>query len=778
MYVKFKPDLFLEVAELVRFQESLDMNGFRKVLLENSERFGLIKSSLDSSFNNAKVQRDVDNSLNQKTIKIGAISGIDSYGQLITSPQINNFSIPSDDIWYWVRIKHQFSTLESGKVTIDASGNMTGVGTEFTKILRSNQNFPSFIRFTNSVSNTLEYELADIVDDQHAIIVHPAITVGGTADFYAESNLTYEIIGTFTEGPSQDEENKRPFQYDSCLIELVAETVSNTKPAYVQGQEFYIARVKVSLGNLVIQDKRNDYWESKGSVKTLEISNTTNPLIGIEAVRWQNAFNTGDRNIVDIAWGMRSNNWSIDSSQNIVTFFGSSLGGSFKTTDDFTDGDLNGWRLYSSNGKYSKIINSLKQGGAINLYVDQLDVDNFSLDGGVTFTGDQILAVPDADSIEIAFIPEKETLVDDDIFNVSENDKFTFNINTAIGKCLPTVYKDPTCKYIVLFRYKTLKEFTKWTVINSGSYYTEKSFKNNGSLKPVEEVVIYPYTASSIVAFLELTISPNSYKKFKETVYKGDIIGVNTISSFTASQVLELIVGVDKRYQHIVGNITISDNVYISLSRINTIEGNEFRIHFDCDILNIGNKKIMIVDDYASGTLRVLKEFSIADAYQMMNTDGGIVFDIVFDNEGKWIISQSYELGQPFQITMFDNVVNDFFDSSLQGKVKGYFGWEIYQVLSGRMPVGYGSITDGNGNTKVFNLGDQDGELSHKLTIDEMPKHKIKIPASPHRGESGGGFVQQNNEGGGLLDSQEIGGDKYHNILSPYRVVAFIKRKY
>jgi hypothetical protein len=800
MFINFVPDLFIEVAELIRFKESLDSNGFRKVLLQDSVNFGLIKSSIDPFFVNAKVERDVDNSLSQKTIKIGPIAAINNQGNLLTLPITNNLPIPSDNSWYWVKISHQYSSIEKGKVSIDATGNLIGINTEFLKVLRSNQNFPSFIEFVGSTNNPLQYELVDVIDNTHAIVAHPAITVGGNADFIAESNLDYAIVGTFTEGVEAPVDNQFPFRYDSCLVSIVAESVLNMRPTYVQGQEFYIARVKVTDGNLVIQDKRGELWETKGSSRSIELDRSNNnPLIGVESVKWQNLFNTGDRNIVDIAWGMRSTNWAVDSSLNIVTLFGSSTGGSFKTIDDFTDGDFNGWRLYTSNGKYSKVVNSIKQGAAINCYLDHLDVDHFSLDGGITFITDTVLIVPDADAVELTFIPEKEINVVDDVFNVDDNDKFIFNINTPIAHCLPTVYKDDKCKYIVLYRYKAFKEFSKWTPIASGSYYTELSFRPNGSLLPDAERIIQTYISSPIAAFIELQISPNSWKRFKETVYKGDIIGVNTISSFVAGQTLELKVGIDKRYQHIVGDISLTDDIYISLSRLKAVEGNEFRLHFDCNSLSMSDKKFIICDDYASGTLIVLKELTFADAFQMKNIDGGLVLDIVYSNEGKWIVYQNYDLGQPFQLKMIDVPANElvtYFDTtSLLGKKKGYFGWALHSTLnSGRVPVGFGTYTDINGTT-VFVQGESGGEVKHKQIVQEMPKHRVKL----FGGGAGGVDVGVNDTaafdaglGGNSSyriqknvdmnatrgQSSEVGGDVPFNIMQPYFVTVFVKQMF
>lgn len=790
---KFATDLFLEVAEMNRFQKFLDTDGFRKNILENSVSFGLIKSKADLSFANGHVQRDTDNSLGQKTIKIGAIAAIDSNGLFIVSPAVNSFTVPSDSNWYWVKISHQYTSQEVGTVSIDPSGNLTGTNTKFTEVLRGNPNYPSRVKFINSAGNTLEYDVLDVTDDTHAVLVHPAVTLGGDAEFIAESNLFYQIVGTFQSGVAVDNDNKFPFQYDSCNLSLVAETDVNIPPTFTFGQEFYLARVQVSNGILIVQDKRLSYWETKGSSEVIAIEADPNPLVGIEAIKWQNDFNTGDKNIVQVAWGMRSSNWSVDSSQNILTLYGSSLGGSFKSVDDFTDGDFDGWRVYMGNGIYRNVVSSAKQGGAINLVLDVLDIDDYSTDGGVTFIIQEVVVVPDCEEVEFEFIANPT----DNVVNV--NDKFIFPVNEGIGNCLVTAYKDPTCLYNVQYRYKSFKEYSPWRPIVSGSYFTEVSYDDGGNLVDVDDRVIYDYTSDPTIAFIQLTISPNSYSKFANKVFKGDIIGVNTITAFTPSQVLELKVGRDKKYQYITGNISLSDDLYISLSADGAVEGNEFRLHFNCSNFNIGSNKVYIADNYASGVLNAIKTMIQGDFYEMLNRDGGIVLDCVFDNTGHWRVYQTYDLGQPFETTMFDGDLTASFDPvSGEGKVKGWYGWKVSTLMAGRTPLGVGQLTDGEGNVMTFGIGDTGGVFKHQLTTDELPQFRLNVFQA---GGGGGGNIQPNQKmsaDAGLggtpsyriqkADNQSaepslgvtsaVGNNQPHTNLSPYYAIAFIKKQY
>lgn len=786
-YFKFVPDLFLETAELTRFQQFLSDDSSKQSLLNNSVQFGLIRTSNSSSIQNARVERDLDNALGQKTIKISEIKAIDSNGRLIYQPSVRNFPIPADGGWHWLRIRHQFSNLEVGTVNIDATGNLTGVGTKFTEVLRGAPNFASTISFVNSVNNTLEYEVLEVIDDTHAVLVHPAINANGFAEFATESQLSYRVVGTFTGGVAVPNDNKYPFNYDSCFIEFVPEITPNTKPTYVVGQEFYIARVRINAGNLVLQDKRSEFWKTKTDIELQPDLISNNPIIGVETIKWQNLFNTGDRNMVEIAWSIRSANWSVDTSQNIITLYGSSIGGSLKNVSQFVDGSINGWRLYTKDGSHCTILNSIKQGGAINLYVDILDIDHFSNDGGETFIEQTILATPNADSIELMFTASN------DVKNVDE--QFIFPITTPIGKCLVTAYTDPVCLYNVKYRYKSHGQYSEWTPIVSGSYFREVSFDKLGVLKSEDLREVFTYVNNPTLGFIELTISPNSFNRFANTVYKGDVIGVNTITSFDSGQILELKVGRDKRYQYVTGNISLSDDVYISLSRLQAVEGNEFRIHFEADSLNLGDKKIFIVDDYALGTFSLVKEITQSDSFAMKNQDGGIVVDCVFDNTGKWFCYTNYNLGQPSQIITLDGNPNDLFDLTTGlGKVKGLFGF----VLCDQTRVVNGiSIPDlrkrfllgSDMQDPSYSAGQTGGSEKHTLTKAELPA--IDITPKLYWGNINWGnknSAEVLKRDGGLHTSGDgvpstpspnlLGEGQAHNNMPPFYSLMYAKRAY
>lgn len=704
MKLNFVPNLFLEVAELNRFKDSLDTYGFRKHILQNTESYGLIKNeTVDPNFLNGKVQIDLDDEFGNKTIKINELFGIDSFGNFIYHPIKRSIIIPNDNNWYWVRVTYQESVQEKGTFSISSNGNLVGSGSELLSILRGQPNFPSRIKFLNSTQNTLEYDILEVIDNQNAIVSHPALTNLGSSEFIPETGLTIGVVGTFTPGVVVPTNDKYPFRYDSTLIEILQESTLNTKPPYIVNSNFYIARCKIISGVLVIQDKRTEFWESKGSKRSLNIERNTNPLIGVENIKWNHVNTPADRNIVEIGWGMRTQNWSVDTSNNILTLFGSSKGGKFKSVEDFTDGDFNGWRLYSQNGKYSKVLSSVKQGSSINLSLDTLDIDNFSIDGGSTTNSgtDWVLVTPDCEEVEIRCIPESS---DGQPFMTKV---FCFPVNTLLAKLELVVYKNPSCRYEISYRYKSFKEYIDYSLIPNDEvgYYDETSFLiSTGELKPLEDRNEKPYEDGLV----ELLLAPHSYLNFTNRVDRGDIYGVRTFTELTDPTYI-LTVKESELYNHIVGSITLPNNIKFILSKENARDLNKFIFHLQADSINLSGFSITIEQYTTEPTTEVLKTITQSDIYTMLNQEGGVKLTFVYDQDNQtWIFTQNYDTGRPNEIITMDGVFSDLFETSGWGKVKGLFGYHLCNGedgtpnLSGRFIVGYDpedSDYDETGNT-------------------------------------------------------------------------------
>jgi len=748
--LKFNPNLFLETIELKRFTEFLDLEsvdsgtgfahsgGFRKNILENSVSFGLIKNNRDITFQNGLVTQgsDLVTSVTLKTININQLYAVDSQGQFIYQNLLQQTPIPSDNNWYWVRVSHQYSGQEKGTFSIDASGNLTGTGGEFTKILRGGQNnFSSKIVLLNSTLNTSEYEILSVTDDNNCILV-------GTS-FQVETGLKLGIIGTFTPGVSVPSGNKLIFQYDSCLTYLSPEVTQNTPPTsgYSQDVTFYIARVKSDGTNLTIQDKRINYWNTKGSQLCIDIDRSPNPIIGVEAVKYQNILSPGDENTVEISWGLRSSNWSINTNTNTLTISGPIVGGIYRDITTVPSGIFNGWRIYTSNGLYSRVISSTTAGSAINLVLDVLNIDNYYTGGtanSLNIIAQQLLVVPDVEEISIKLIPNPGDNID------SETKTYNFPINTPVGKCNVLAYLT-TCLYNIQYAYKNLKEYTIYNVIPSNNitatpqkngFYNESQFDGSNNL--ITSPVVSLYTSNSVLGFIPINLSPHAYSKFVGKVDKGDLIGVTNITSFSSST-YDLIVGTAEDYLKITGSISLTGDQIIRLNTTGAVNGNKFTIHINTTSLLLNSFTLKIVQG-AGSTNTLIKNILQGDIYMIQNIDGGITFECTYDGTN-WNFYQNYDLGRPNEVIDLYNIFpNALFDSSTKfGIVKGLFGYVLSDGTAGS-PDLKGKFVVGTdpGDSDYSTIGNTGGEKKHALTAAENGPHTHTISSTAYETVSGG----------------------------------------
>jgi hypothetical protein len=204
-YIKFSSNLFIGSLELGQFQQLLTEEGYLKLFLSDAVKFGLFNAA--SPFTNGQVEQGI----NAGTIKHGAIVAVNKYGKLILKDATDQISVPDDNQWRWIKIKHQYVSRETGTVSIDAQGNLTGTGTSFLSVLRGNPYIPSRIKFLNSTQNLQEYDVHEVVSDTNALIL---------GSFIPESGLQYSVIGTFSSDAVPSEDQKNIFQYDveRCAI--------------------------------------------------------------------------------------------------------------------------------------------------------------------------------------------------------------------------------------------------------------------------------------------------------------------------------------------------------------------------------------------------------------------------------------------------------------------------------------------------------------------------------------------------------------------------------
>jgi len=671
-YINLSPNLFLGSYELKAFQSFLSEEGFRKHTVKASSSFGLIKYPNSLNFTNGKVEQDVDNEAGNKTIKVAKIEAIDSNGNYLSREIERQIEIPQQNTWYWIKTKYTNTSIEDGTFSIDIDGNLSGVGGNLMKIFRGQPNFPTRIKFISEI-NQGEYDVLEVVDNNNAKIV---------GYFQAETGLKIKIVGTFTPGTTQSEGEKYPFRKDYATIEIVEEVVKNTKPTHLVGEEFFLARIRWSENQLVIQDKRTSIWTliDDQSYK-LGSFFEENKLFGIEACKYTEPTTFNDRNIVEMAWGMRSSNWSIDSNTNKVTLFGSSKGGRFKTIDNFTDGDFDGWRLYTENGNYSKVISSIKSGSAINLSIDALDVNDYLSDGSIEIIDQQLLVVPDCEEVQISITGEPG-------YELS-NRIYSFPVNTPVAVMLLELNNTEISTYRVKYRHLINKNYSSWfnPLSDEIGYYKESSFDSSGALD-LDRVINVPYNVKENEEGW-LKLYPHSYgvQHYKTKIDRLTQVSENFIMG-DDFEFRTLIPGVNSRYQLLLtGNCVNSKDKdqYINLDTISAVSGDMFVFVLSKKVA-IGEKTLNITYGYSnlSSTGTIIKTISERDFGLADHVDNGVAVYVIFDGVS-WYCWQDYQLTPKNEVTLVNVDINDrtFFDSSGLGVGNGWLGYAICNGKNG-----------------------------------------------------------------------------------------------
>lgn len=115
-------------------------------------------------------------------------------------------------------------------------------------------------------------------------------------------------------------------------------------------------------------------------------------------------------------------------------------------------------------------------------------------------------------------------------------------------------------------------------------------------------------------------------------------------------------------------------------------------------------------------------------------------------------------------------------------------GWREYVNLRGKMPVGldpdYVKTKDDSQDYQLNTILKAGGERSHKLTLEEMPKHHHQqgslgmlsdYGGGDYIGDRGWGTIEPYVRSYSHQNTSSIGGDQPHNNMPPYRVVQFIE---
>ena len=374
--LKFSSNLFLEVNELQRFNKFLEEDGWKRAMKAISKNFGIVENASNSYFK--VTARSGSNSV----IVINAGIAFDSNMDAIVMTDDLELSVGNTGSNRWVILSRAVTNEEQGTVSINSDGSLSGIGTEFTKVLRGQPNFPVKVKF-NSTSNNGEYEVVSVTSDTSALL---------SGSFVNQSNIKYSVVGTFTPGFQPTEDNKMIYEYDSYNIEVVD---SEDRPA-VSEDEFILAMISFDAsGSMNVSDERIRYMFNNPYTQSDESDNSTDPLVsllstgvvgGIHAVGsaaaefeliMEHGYTVTRHELLTTS---TSNTFNIISGQS-----------NFLGTGNIPDGMFRGWLLVNrANMKYALIDDNSNK----SLYISNLDT-SIILDNGNDF-----IIVPNCNEIE------------------------------------------------------------------------------------------------------------------------------------------------------------------------------------------------------------------------------------------------------------------------------------------------------------------------------------------------------------------------------------------
>lgn len=373
--VKITPNLFLECNELNRLVKFIKEDGYIKIIKSIVPSFGIVQNELNDNFKVAVKDGTTD------TIVINPGLAFDSSLRAIILESALEVVVSNTGMKKWIILSYATKNDEKGLVNVTPDGTIYGIGTEFTKVLRSQlQDHPTKVHLTSDV-NTADYEVLNITSDSLAIVAGALVQ---------ENGLKYSVVGAFTPGFQASSENKFIYSYDNCNISIVD---SDEIPALTVDQ-FIIGSLEFDVDLVVVTDKRADYMfndmsAANSSFINSELRITNDPLVALEIVE-----RIEERRLeLSVEHGYNVNTYEVINS--ITPIFRIVTGAClFLGTGDIPDNYFKGWLLLNRKNMKSALIQSNTNK---SLYVPKFNNDFLAP------AGNDFIVIPNYEEIEFEF---------------------------------------------------------------------------------------------------------------------------------------------------------------------------------------------------------------------------------------------------------------------------------------------------------------------------------------------------------------------------------------
>lgn len=258
---------FLEKEEVMNMQSFLQNSLLGKILIAGSYTFGMVTNN-PKKFNPDFVTNDdfIDNKVFEVevgtqggTIKILPGMAVNALGQVINLTSIyDNLAVPSDSVYYWLKVGYSTKNYENGLVSINQKGVVTGTVDFSGKVRGQSGKTPVAIRFIKDDGsqplNNGVYEIVNVIDNKNLVLT-------SESDFVAESNLQVIILGTIPLGKVfTDKQLEGLYTYDYYTFSFVQEVTLETAPTK-SSNEFYLARVRNNGGTVSVDNTvKSEFW--------------------------------------------------------------------------------------------------------------------------------------------------------------------------------------------------------------------------------------------------------------------------------------------------------------------------------------------------------------------------------------------------------------------------------------------------------------------------------------------------------------------------------------